>query len=54
MKWITRRNIHVDRTSCPWLIQKYIDPQAEFNFVAPDAEPSKLDGHTFEIGRAHV
>jgi hypothetical protein len=49
VKWITRRNIHVDRTSCPWLIRKYIDPQAEFVFVPPDADPATLDGHTFDM-----
>lgn len=25
--------MHVDRTACPWLIKKFIDPQAEFIFV---------------------
>jgi hypothetical protein len=33
MKWITREKIKVDRVACPWLIQKFIDPQAEFIFV---------------------
>ena len=33
MKWITRKNIKVDRVSCPWLIQRFIDPDAEFLFV---------------------
>lgn len=36
MKWITRENVKVDRVACPWLIRKFIDPQAEFLFVAPD------------------
>ena len=49
MKWITRRNLHVDRTSCPWLIRKFIDPQAEFAFVAPGTDPATLDGHTFDM-----
>src|ERR671932_565598 len=49
MKWITRRNIHVDRTSCPWLIRQYIDPQAEFAFVDPHVDPATLDGHTFDM-----
>jgi hypothetical protein len=49
MRWITRRNIHVDRTSCPWLISKFIDPQAEFFFVAPQSDPTTLDGHTFDM-----
>jgi hypothetical protein len=33
MKWITRENIKVDRVACPWLIRRFIDPQAEFLFV---------------------
>jgi hypothetical protein len=33
MKWVTREFVHVDRTACPWLIKKFIDPQAEFIFV---------------------
>jgi hypothetical protein len=49
MKWITRRNVHVDRTACPWLIRKYVDPDAEFVFVPPDADPAALDGHTFDM-----
>jgi hypothetical protein len=49
VKWITRQNIHVDRTSCPWLIRKYIDPNAEFEFVPPGADPAGLDGHTFDM-----
>lgn len=34
MKWITRCNIKVDRVACPWLIRRFIDPNAEFLFVA--------------------
>jgi hypothetical protein len=37
MKWITREHVKVDRVACPWLIRKYIDPDAEFLFV-PAAE----------------
>ncbi len=33
MKWITREKVKVDRVACPWLIKKFIDPQAEFVFV---------------------
>lgn len=33
MKWITRNNIKVDRVACPWLIRRFIDPDAEFLFV---------------------
>jgi len=33
MKWVTRQYVHVDRTACPWLIKKFVDPKAEFIFV---------------------
>jgi len=33
VKWVTRDFVHVDRTACPWLIKKFIDPKAEFIFV---------------------
>ncbi|HYK90864.1 MAG TPA: chromate resistance protein ChrB domain-containing protein [Acidobacteriota bacterium] len=33
MKWVTREHVKVDRVACPWLIKKFIDPQAEFRFV---------------------
>lgn len=33
MKWITREHVKVDRVACPWLISKFIDPQARFLFV---------------------
>jgi hypothetical protein len=37
MKWITRQNVKVDRVACPWLIVRFIDPNAEFLFV-PESE----------------
>jgi hypothetical protein len=33
MKWITRKNVKVDRVACPWLIKRFVDPQAQFLFV---------------------
>jgi hypothetical protein len=34
MKWITRADVKVDRVACPWLIKRFVDPLAEFLFVA--------------------
>ena len=34
MKWITRKDIKVDRVACPWLIHRFIDSEAEFLFVS--------------------
>ncbi|MCI0353651.1 MAG: chromate resistance protein [Acidobacteria bacterium] len=36
MKWITRSNVKVDRVACPWLIRRFVDPQAEFLFVSEE------------------
>ena len=36
MKWITRERVKVDRVACPWLIRKFVDPEAEFLFVPAD------------------
>ena len=37
MKWVTRKNIRVNRVATAWLIRRFIDPQAEFIFVEPTA-----------------
>lgn len=39
MRWVTREHCHVDRTACAWLIRRFIDPDATFEFVA---DPSRL------------
>jgi hypothetical protein len=36
MKWITRERVKVDRVACPWLIKRFIDPDAELLFVPAD------------------
>jgi hypothetical protein len=38
MRWATRRNCHVDRAACAWLIRRFLDPEAEFVFVADPSE----------------
>jgi hypothetical protein len=50
VKWATRRNCHVDRAACAWLIRRFVDPGAEFVFVddpdeiPPDATPFDIRG----------
>jgi hypothetical protein len=36
MKWVTREHPRTDRVACPWLIRKFIDPDAEIVYVARD------------------
>ena len=33
--WVTRARPKVDRIACPWLIRRFVDPDAIFLFVAP-------------------
>jgi hypothetical protein len=51
MKWITRENIKVDRVACPWLVTRFVDPEAEFIFV-PESElleqAAKLQATAFD------
>ncbi len=49
MKWVTWENIGVDRMGCAWLIRRFIDPAAEFLFVAPGAQPLPDDAEPFDI-----
>ena len=46
MKWVTREKVKVDRVACPWLIKKFVDPDAEFLFVPADrvAEVAAREG----------
>jgi rhodanese-related sulfurtransferase len=36
-RWVTRERPKIDRIACPWLIRRFIDPEAEFLYV-PAAE----------------
>ena len=52
MKWITREKVKVDRVACPWLIKRFIDPEAEFFFVAADQvalQAKELNATPFDV-----
>jgi hypothetical protein len=36
MQWVTRARPKTDRLACPWLIRRFIDPDAEFLYVPTD------------------
>ncbi len=38
--WVTRRRPKLDRVACPWLIRRFLDPQARILFVNPDQVPT--------------
>jgi hypothetical protein len=51
MTWVTRAGAKVDRVACPWLIRKFIDPVAEFLFVAPEevlTVAQRVGGQSFD------
>ena len=52
MKWITRARVKVDRVACPWLIKKFVDPEAEFIFVPADqvmSEAQRLGATPYDV-----
>ena len=34
--WVTRRRPKIDRVACPWLIRRFLDPEARILYVDPD------------------
>jgi hypothetical protein len=40
--WITRLNPFVDRMASAWLIRRFIDPQARFDFLEKDRMPAEV------------
>lgn len=51
MNWVTRERPKTDRIACPWLIRRFIDPDAEIVFAANDqvlAVAQKNGGHSFD------
>jgi hypothetical protein len=52
MKWITRAHVKVDRVACPWLIRKFVDPEAEFFFVPAEmvmVEAERLNAIPYDV-----
>ncbi len=50
--WVTRHRPKIDRIACPWLIRRFVDPDAQFLFVAPsevDATAQAFDATPFDI-----
>jgi len=49
MKWVTWEQVGVDRMACAWLIRRFIDPDAQFQFIAPNQRPLPDDAEPFDI-----
>ncbi|HSI23982.1 MAG TPA: chromate resistance protein ChrB domain-containing protein, partial [Methylophilaceae bacterium] len=56
-RWITRERPKIDRIACPWLVRRFIDPQAEF-FYVPTAqvfeEAKRLGAVPYDIADAPI
>jgi rhodanese-related sulfurtransferase len=50
--WVTRSRPKLDRVACPWLIRRFVDPEAVFLFVSPAEVQSvaeRFNGAPFDI-----
>jgi len=57
VKWITRERPRVDRVACPWLIERFIDKDAEFIYVPRDKvrdEAKRLAATPYDIEGADL
>lgn len=52
MNWITRERPKIDRLACPWLIKRFVDPDAVFYFVEESqvvSAAARLDAVAFDV-----
>jgi rhodanese-related sulfurtransferase len=50
--WVTREHPKIDRIACPWLVSRFIDPEATFVYVPADqvaATAEKIGGTPYDI-----
>ena len=50
--WVTRHRPKIDRIACPWLIRRFVDPNARFLFVSPgevDSVAERFGATPFDI-----
>jgi hypothetical protein len=53
MRWVTRSGAKVDRAACAWLIRRFIDAEARFDFVDDPADVPSF-ATPFEIPGAEL
>ena len=41
--WVTKLRPKIDRIACPWLIRRFVDPNAQFLFVSPSEVKNVAD-----------
>jgi rhodanese-related sulfurtransferase len=56
-RWVTRARPKIDRIACPWLVRRWIDPKAVFDYV-PDAQvlpyAQQIGGLAYDIVGAPI
>jgi rhodanese-related sulfurtransferase len=55
-RWVTRERPKIDRIACPWLIARFVDPDAEFLYVpAPQvlAEAARCEAVPYDVADVH-
>jgi hypothetical protein len=50
--WVTRRGVFVDRIASAWLIKRFIDPEARFQFAAPEGYAPRTGELRFDMFEA--
>ena len=50
--WVTRKNVHVDRIACAFLVRRFIDPKARFKLVPGQGYTAKQNEVTFDMFEA--
>jgi hypothetical protein len=56
-RWVTRERPKIDRVACPWLVRRFIDPRAEFFYVASAevmSEAGRLGAVAYDIPGAPI
>jgi rhodanese-related sulfurtransferase len=54
--WVTRHRPRIDRIACPWLIRRFVDRDARFEFVLPSevhGVAARFEATPFDIEDAH-
>jgi hypothetical protein len=54
--WVTHHRPKIDRIACPWLVRRFVDPDAQFLFVSPAEVLGVADRYTatpFDVTDVH-
>ena len=49
MKWLTWAGVGVDRMACAWIIKRFIDQNAAFEFIPEGTKPTSSEAEPFDI-----